>query len=148
MSATTYKSILWVITGLWVIWGLVHMFAGVVVLSSDAAGAVSAIADGTPADQLVGSYPAAAEAVINQHGWNLLWAGAVTAIAGVLIVRGNFTALLIAAVVGGLFDIGYFVFLDLGGFVNFFPGTVMTLFSGTAVILSAIIWRRGAIAAT
>ena len=39
--------------------------------------------------------------------------------------------------------IGYFVFLDLGGFVNFVPGTVMTLISGSAVILSAIVYVAG-----
>ncbi|MEO0391286.1 MAG: hypothetical protein AAF218_10155 [Pseudomonadota bacterium] len=142
MSASTVKALLWTITGLWVIWGLVHMLAGVIVLSSDAASAVAAIADGTPPEALVGSYPDAAAAVINQHGWNLLWAGAVTASAGVLIARGNTAALWLAALVGGLFDIGYFVFLDLGGFVNFVPGTVMTLVSATAIVLSALVWRR------
>jgi hypothetical protein len=33
-------------------------------------------------------------------------------------------------------DVGYFLFLDLGGFVHFVPGTVMTIFSGSAIGLT------------
>jgi hypothetical protein len=43
---------------------------------------------------------------------------------------------LLAALVGGLADAGYFLFLDLGGFVHFVPGSVMTIFSGSAILLS------------
>lgn len=64
-------------------------------------------------------------------------------VCAVIIWRNNshiFFALLMAVIVGGLADVGYFVFMDLGGFVGFFPGTVMTIFSGTAALLSAWIW--------
>ncbi len=44
----------------------------------------------------------------------------------------------LATMVGGLADLGYFLFLDLGGCVNFFPGTVMTLVSSAAIILSLL----------
>ena len=141
MSDNTLSLLSKIITVLWVIWGLVHMFAGVVVMGSDAAGGVQAIADGTDPATLVVDYPAAAGAILNQHGWNLLWAGAVTLVGGVLIWRGSLTALWVSALVGGLFDLGYFMFMDLGGFVNFFPGTVMTLVSGTAIVLSVFVWR-------
>lgn len=43
---------------------------------------------------------------------------------------------LLAALVGGLADLGYFLFLDLGGYVEFVPGTVMTIVSATAIIVS------------
>lgn len=52
------------------------------------------------------------------------------------IWRKNTYAIFLAAIVGGLADLGYFLFLDLGGYVNFVPGTVMTLFSASAIILS------------
>ena len=35
---------------------------------------------------------------------------------------------------------GYFLFIDLGGFVNFVPGTVMTLISASAILLSLWVW--------
>ena len=75
-------------------------------------------------------------AIINQHGWNLLWIGTVTLICAWFIWRRSRAAVLLAALVGGLADIGYFLFLDLGDHVNFFPGTLMTIFSATAIITS------------
>ena len=75
---------------LWVVWGLVHMFAGIATIGRDTPEAVDGIADGVD----------------------------------------------LAALVGGLADVGYFVFLDLGGYVNFFPGTLMTIFSATAIVTS------------
>jgi hypothetical protein len=42
-----------------------------------------------------------------------------------------------------LADLGYFIFLDLGGFVNFVPGTVMTLISSAAIILSILAYALG-----
>ncbi len=53
---------------------------------------------------------------------------------------GSLPAAFLAGLVGGLADIGYFVFLDLGDYVNFVPGTVMTIFSASAVLLSAWAW--------
>lgn len=38
--------------------------------------------------------------------------------------------------VGGLLDVGYFVFIDLGGYNNFVPGTVMTIISARAITSS------------
>jgi CHASE2 domain-containing sensor protein len=81
-------------------------------------------------------YPDAVGALLGQHGFNLFWFGIVTLICAFFIWRRNTNAIFLAAIVGGLADIGYFLFLDLGGFVNFVPGTVMTLFSAAAIILS------------
>ncbi|MEL7116466.1 MAG: hypothetical protein AAGP08_12925, partial [Pseudomonadota bacterium] len=125
---------------LWVIWGLVHTFAGVMVLSSDATGGFQAIADAVPAETLVLDYPAAVGGILNQHAWNLGWFGIATIIGGALIWRGNMTAIWVTAMVGGLADLGYFFFVDLPGYVNFFPGTVMTMVSGSAIVLSFWVW--------
>lgn len=43
--------------------------------------------------------------------------------------KGNKHAIFLAAITGGLADLGYFLFMDLGGYVKFMPGTVMTLVS-------------------
>lgn len=42
--------------------------------------------------------------------------------------------------VGGLADLGYLLFLDIAGYVSFVPGTVMTIFSATAILLSGWVW--------
>ena len=121
---------------LWVIWGLVHMFAGVIVISQDAAGAVAAIADAVEPTLVAGDYHPAVGAVLNQHGYNLLWIGAFTVVGGVMIWRQSVVFIFMTAVVGWVTDVGYFIFMDLGGFVHFVPGTVMTIVSSAAVILS------------
>jgi hypothetical protein len=53
-----------------------------------------------------------------------------------LVWKGNKNTIFLAAIVGGLADLGYFMFLDLGGFVKFVPGTIMTFVSASAIILS------------
>lgn len=121
---------------LWVIWGLVHMFAGVMTISQDAQGAVTGIADAIDPMLVANDFHPAVSAILNQHGFNLLWIGAFTVVGGVFIWRHSITAIFMTAIVGWLTDVGYFVFMDLGGFVNFVPGTVMTIISSAAVVLS------------
>ncbi len=125
---------------LWIIWGLVHIFAGIMtmkgILTDDISASVSGIADKVDPTTLQMDYPKAAGAIIGQHGFNLLWIGLVTFLAAFYIWKGNTHAIFLAAITGGLADLGYFLFLDLGGYVNFVPGTVMTLFSSLAIITS------------
>ena len=128
--------------GLWVVWGLVHIFAGIVIISNPAAGAVAAVADAVDPAVLTGPYHEAANALINQHGFNLAWIGLTTLIAAVFIWRKSLLAAFIAGLVGGLADVGYFIFMDLGGFVHFMPGTVMTIFLASAILLSLWVWMN------
>lgn len=125
---------------LWVVWGLVHAFAGVMVISSGPAGGFGAILDAMDPASFDIEWPDGAGAVLKQHAWNLLWGGVVTTVCGVLIWRHNMTAIWVAAMVGGLLDVGYFLFVDLGGYVHFFPGTLMTLISASAILLSGWVW--------
>ena len=128
--------VLVIVAVLWIIWGLVHVMAGFIILGNDTAGAVQAVADAIDPAQLDVHYPAAAGALIKQHGFNLLWIGVTTTVGGVFIFRGSIIAVWLSALVGGLADVGYFVFIDLGGFANFVPGSVMTIVSGSAILLS------------
>lgn len=125
---------------LWIIWGLVHMFAGIITIyfisSGDISSAISGIADAVDPDSLQMNYPAALGALLGQHGFNLLWVGVVTTICGFYIWKGNKNAIFLAAITGGLLDLGYFIFMDLGGYSRFMPGTVMTIISASAIILS------------
>lgn len=132
---------------LWVIWGLVHIMAGVFTvsftLSGDISAAISGIADAVDPATIQMAYPDAAGAVLGQHGFNLGWIGLTTLICAFFIWKGNTNAVFLAAITGGLADLGYFIFLDLGGYVNFVPGTIMTLVSATAIILSFYAYFKG-----
>ncbi|MEN0001330.1 MAG: hypothetical protein AAF940_10630, partial [Pseudomonadota bacterium] len=125
---------------LWIIWGAVHALAGVIVLTSDATGGFQAIADAVDPDVLVNDYHPAVGGILNQHGWNLLWFGVATVIGGLFIWRQNMTAIWVTGMVGGLADLGYLLYVDFPGYVLFFPGTVMTFISGTAIALSFWVW--------
>lgn len=140
MSTPTQSPLLKVAAILWVIWGLVHTLAGVIVLSSDASGGFAAIADAIDPATLTIDYAPAVGGILNQHGWNLGWFGIATIIGGILIWRGNMTAIWVTAMVGGLADLGYLLYVDFPGYVNFFPGTVMTFVSGAAIVLSFAVW--------
>lgn len=136
----THALVLKIAAVLWVIWGLVHTFAGVMTLASDTSGGFQGIADMVDPAMLEADYHAAVGGILNQHGWNLGWFGIATLIGGVLVWRQNMTAIWVTGMVGGLADLGYLFFVDVPGFVNFFPGTVMTLVSGSAILLSFWVW--------
>ena len=125
---------------LWVIWGLVHAFAGVMVITSDASAGFAAIADAIEPALLAHNYHPAAGGVLNQHGFNLLWFGIVTVVGALFIWRGSVTAIFVTAMVGGLADLGYLIYVDVPGYVRFFPGTVMTMISSSAILLSFGAW--------
>lgn len=125
---------------LWVIWGLVHVLAGVIVISQDTSDAFAAIADAIDPAALAAEYHPAVGGILNQHGFNLLWIGLTTIVCGFFIWRANVTAIWVAALTGGLADVGYFLFVDLPGFVKFFPGTLMTIVSASAIVLSFSVW--------
>ncbi|MEO1283171.1 MAG: hypothetical protein AAFV69_15740 [Pseudomonadota bacterium] len=117
-----------------------HAAAGVLIIAGTTTAGFRAIADGVDPATLTTDYHPAVGAILNQHAWNLLWGGLVTIIGAGFIWRENMTAIWVTAMVGGRLDIGYFACLDLGGFVMFFPGTLMTIVSASAVILSAPVW--------
>ncbi|MEO0899975.1 MAG: hypothetical protein AAFY71_26410 [Bacteroidota bacterium] len=142
MNRSTLSVFLKISAVLWIIWGAVHVLAGVMVMKGHIEGnpsaSVIAVADAEDPTSLTMDYPKAAGALMAQHGFNLFWIGIVTFICAFYIWRKNGNAIFLAAITGGLADIGYFIFLDLGGHVHFVPGTVMTLVSASAIILSFI----------
>ena len=127
---------------LWLVWGLVHAAAGILIVADETAAKVQAIADRVDPALLDIAYPAAVGAILDQHGFNLLWFGIVTMTGAWFIWRRSVTAIVGTALVGGLADVGYFVFVDLAGYANFVPGTVMTIVSASAIVLSFYAWSR------
>ena len=131
---------------LWLIWGIAHTFFGIMimngVISGDIASSIIMIADSVNPSKLRMAYPDALGGILGQHGYNLLWFGIVTTIGGIFIWKINKMAIFLTALVGGLADLGYFIFVDLGGFNLFMPGTLMTLVSLSAIILSFFVYFK------
>lgn len=124
---------------LWMIWGLVHILAGVVTLSLLNAGQTAEAFHGILAAVDLASlqvdYPDGVGALLGQHGLNLAWFGAVTLVSAPFVWRGIPAAVYLAALVGGLADLGYFLFIDLGGYA-LPPGPQMTYICATAIVTS------------
>lgn len=136
-------AVLWrLVAALWVVWGAAHLATGALSLSGETVEMMRLIADAAPVERLAIDYPEAVSGVLAQHAWNLSWAGAATMVGGVFIWARSVVALWGAAMLGGLFDIGYFLFVDLAGHARFFPGTATTLVSSVAILLSAAICTR------
>lgn len=137
---------------LWVFWGLVHMIAGGMTLSllraGDTTQAVHNIVSAADIAVVTLDYPAPVSAILSQHGFNLLWFGAVTTICAPFVWRGNAKAIVLASLVGGLADMGYFLFIDLGGH-TLPPGPQMTWICAAAIIagVSALRIRAASAAA-
>ncbi len=133
---------------LWGIWGMVHLGVGLLIVWQAGAGHIAdAIHGMTPAVDLTTlqiDYPASVGAIIQQHGWNLGWFGVVTLIGSVYIWKQNIMAIFATAVVGGLADIGYFVFIDLAG-LALPPGPQMTYICGLAIVLSFYAYFQGSL---
>ena len=130
---------------LWLLWGLAHVVFGIFGLigfmSGDVSGTMKAMAGGADPATLDVRYPAAVVALLNQHSWNLLWFGMFTTVGAVMIWRKSAMAVVMTAIVGGAADIGYFVFVDLGGFAAP-PGPQMTWICAAAIALSMFAYVR------
>ena len=136
----TSQAVLWLFRTsavLWAIWGFVHIFAGYMTMSQISAGnvanAIHGITSVVPLEQLELAYPTAVGALLSQHGFNLAWFGVVTFVAAPFIWRRLPVAVFIAALVGGLADMGYFIYIDLGGFA-LPPGPQMTWICAGAIL--------------
>jgi hypothetical protein len=110
-------------------------------MAGDAAETMKAMAGGADPTTLEISFPAAVVAVLNQHSWNLLWFGLFTMVGGIMIWRRNAVAVVMTAIVGGLADAGYFLFVDLGGFAAP-PGPQLTWISAAAILMSLFVYVR------
>ena len=136
----THRNALKAAAILWLVWGLVHAFAGIMTIASAPSDGFANIADAVDRTLIAADYHSAVGGILNQHGWNLLWFGVATIIGGSLVWRGSMTAIWVTGMVGGLADLGYLIFVDLPGYVNFLPGTLMTFISGAAIVLSFWVW--------
>ncbi len=114
--------------------------AAFLVTPADPQTAIGNILDGVDPAQLAADYPAELSGILSQHGWNLGWIGLTTIVGAVFIWRTSMTAIRVTALVGGMADVGYFVFIDLPGYANFLPGTLMTIVSASAIVLGFWVW--------
>ncbi|MEM7800564.1 MAG: hypothetical protein AAF633_15315 [Chloroflexota bacterium] len=141
--SNTNKLISRTIAVLWIIWAFFHVIPGLISIMAAINGDISFIQNLEPQtnpQQLTSDYPTEVFAILviyAQHSYNLFWFGLVTLVCAIIIWRQpNRTAMLLAAVVGGLADLGVIFFIDLfGGYGSLF-GTAITVVAFAAIGLS------------
>lgn len=131
---------------LWIIWGVFHLFVGAfllhLLLNDQTAEALHGISGKVSLESLQMEYPYTVITTLKQHAFNLGWFGVVATICGVFIWRKSTIAIWLAALVGGLGDLGYFIFIDLAD-LALPPGPQMTWISASAIILSFYAYFKG-----
>jgi len=124
---------------LWAIWGVFHLFIGVasavLFIKGHPVGQFEAFPEVMNITMFNMQSPFAPIATLVQHSYNLAWAGLIVTIGSIYVWKQNKTAIFLSALIGGLFDLGYFVFVDLGGYASF-PGPQMTYICASAIVLS------------
>lgn len=130
---------------LWAVWGVFHLMLGIALLwffgSEHPEGQLSGLPE--VVQMTMGGQPGrlAVIASLEQHAYNLAWFGLVVTIGCVYLWRRNLKGFFVCAAVGGLADLGYFVFIDLQGFADP-PGPQMTWIAASAIVLSLVAYFR------
>ncbi|MGF1740081.1 hypothetical protein L4C34_03175 [Vibrio profundum] len=124
---------------LWLIWGVFHLMIGVGMIYLLSLGnealSLSFVAKDPLTSDMIREYAPIVTASLKQHSWNLGWFGVVAIIGSVGVWRKSASAIFVTALVAGLGDMGYFIFVDMADLAP--PaGTLMTVFSSLAIIFS------------
>jgi len=118
---------------LWAMWGLLHLVAGFVVLSTFAS-EVHGVPESVTLTAM-GDMPFHVRRTLAEHNFNNMWFGLVVTVGSVLVWRGSRLGVLLCAVVGGLAHLGFTIFLVVPGYSNA-VGVAMTVIVALAVLLS------------
>lgn len=124
---------------LWVVWGVFHFVLGVGLIYLFSLGTGALEIDMVANDPLWAGLFKTDDAVVTAHltnySWGIGWYGLVTTIGAYFVWKQKAEAIFLCAIVGGLADAGYFMFVDSRGFAP--PiGQAMTYISASAIILS------------
>lgn len=145
MNAQTLSKLLKSAAILWFIWGLFHLFVGVVFISFLNDGHPNGDFKGIPETLYMNMFGEqslfATIASLKQHSFNLAWIGIIVTIGSFFVWKKNINAIYVCTVIGGFADLGYFLFIDLPGYA-FSPGPEMTYIMATAIVLSTIVYFK------
>jgi hypothetical protein len=139
MNHQTLSTLLKTSAILWAIWGIFHLFIGVAMIVLFKNGYPSGDFQEIPETlnfTMFGMESLFAPiATLKQHAFNLAWIGAIVTVGSFYVWNKNKLGIFTCAVIGGLADIGYFLYIDLPGYA-FTPGPEMTYIMALAIILA------------
>ena len=145
MNQISLSTLLKVSAILWIIWGVFHLLIGVVFILILQSGHPSGPFESIPAlldiTMFGNDSPFPPLASLKQHAFNLAWIGAVVTVASFYVWKKHTIAIFTCILLGGLADLGYFVFVDLPGYASS-PGPEMTYIMATAIVLALFVYFR------
>ncbi len=121
---------------LWAMWGLLHLAAGLSVMSVFARG-VTGVPESVRVSVMGGEVPFEVRRSLAEHEFNNSWFGLVVLVGSVLVWSGRRTGVLLCTIVGGLAHLGFTLFQVLPGASNA-VGVAMTFVAASAVVLSLL----------
>lgn len=119
---------------LWAMWGLLHLVAGVGVLSTFAS-EVTGVPESVTLTLMGGEMPFQVRRTLAEHNFNNTWFGLVVTAGSVQVWRGRRLGALLCAIVGGLAQLGFTIFIVVPGYGNA-VGVAMTFVAVSALVLS------------
>ena len=128
------KNLFRVASVLWAMWGLLHLVAGAGVLSTFAS-EVTGVPESVTLTLMGGEMPFNVRRTLAEHNFNNTWFGLVVTAGSVQVWRGGRLGVLLCAIVGGLAQLGFTIFIVVPGYGNAI-GVAMTFVAASAVVLS------------
>lgn len=127
----------------YVLWGIFHGFIGALLLqkvfSQGTAGALAAIGNALPPDQIPQINNALMNGVIEHYAWNLLWFGAYAIILAVFMNwRNSRVGYWFNLVVVSLTDLGFIFAILIPGYITFAAGATGPILWVLAAVFTTI----------
>jgi len=129
---------------LWAIWGVFHLSLGslLIFISQEyPVGVFESVPELVEFELFGMANRLAVIGSLKQLVFNLAWVGAAVTIGSVYIWKKNAHAIFFCAILGGLSDLGYFLFIDLPGFADP-PGPQMTYICIAAIASSFFVYFK------
>lgn len=123
----------------WAFWGGVHVIGGSTMLYT--LGGVDGLPDTVMVALMGSDMPLPLVPTLLEHNFNNAWFGLIVLLGSLFVWRNDRNAMILCAIVGGLAQLGYTIFVVLPGHAPL-PGAIMTVVAAAAVVLSVLAGRR------
>ncbi len=130
---------------LWAIWGVFHLFIGIAMIVLFQNGHPQGDFQAIPATLNFTMFDMeslfAPIGTLKQHAFNLAWIGAIVTVGSYYVWKMNKTGLFACALIGGMADLGYFLYIDLPGYA-FTLGPEMTYIMALAIMMGIYVYFK------
>jgi len=136
----TSKIIFRITSILWGLWGFVHLFGGLFMLSF-LGGGVKNLPESVLMKMMGNEMPLPIVPTLMEHNFNNTWFGLVILIGSFFVWKENRNAVLFCCIVGGLAQIGYAIFIVFPGHSTL-PGVVINFVFLVAIVFGIIAIKK------